>query len=110
MSPTLPEGFEDLAPWAAQWAVPSERERYARRVGSTLPELEAFYQAVQPRLQAALDHLNTYPNDFAAVPEPQRRLAYLVMALMEISRAVEVWRAPDVHATHFRAHRVHIGQ
>lgn len=107
---TLPEGFDDLAPWVERWALPTERARYAQRIGSTLDDLEAFYQAVQPRLQAAMDYLNTFPADPAAVPEPTARLAYLVMALMEISRAVEVWRGTDIHSSHFRPQRVEIFQ
>lgn len=107
---TVPDEFADLAPWADRWALPTERARYTQRVASTLEDLDAFYQAVQPRLQAAMDYLSAFPADPAAVPEPTARLAYLVMALMEVSRAVEVWRGTDIHASHFQPRRVEIFQ
>ena len=51
MSSTFPPQFADLEPFAG-WAVPTERARYAKRLASTMDELQAFYDAAFPRLEA----------------------------------------------------------
>ena len=48
----LPPEFADLEPFA-DWALPTERERYAKRLSSTMDELQAFYDAALPRLEDA---------------------------------------------------------
>ena len=48
----LPPAFEDLEPWA-DWALPTEPERYAKRLASEFDELQAFYDAAFPRLEEA---------------------------------------------------------
>ena len=50
--PTLPADFADLEPFA-EWAIPTERARYAKRLSSTMDELQAFYDAALPRMDAA---------------------------------------------------------
>ena len=42
--PKLPADFEDLEPFA-DWALLSESDRYAKRLASTMDELQAFYDA-----------------------------------------------------------------
>src|SRR5207302_9519159 len=49
---TLPADFSDLEPFA-DWAIPTERARYAKRLASTMDELQTFYDAALPRLEAA---------------------------------------------------------
>ena len=51
--PILPDEFGDLEPFA-DWSLESEAERYAKRLSSTLDELQAFYDAAFPRLEDAL--------------------------------------------------------
>jgi len=48
----LPAAFTELEPFA-DWALPTERERYAKRLASTMDELQAFYDAALPRLEDA---------------------------------------------------------
>ena len=43
----LPPDFADLEPFA-DWALPTEAERYAKRLASTMAELQAFYDAAFP--------------------------------------------------------------
>ena len=50
--PTLPPEFADLEPFA-DWALETEAERYAKRLASTMDELQAFYDAAFPRLEDA---------------------------------------------------------
>ena len=44
---TLPDEFAELAPFA-NWALDSWRERYDKRLESTMDEMQAFYDAKMP--------------------------------------------------------------
>ena len=46
---TLPSQFSEYEPWAAEWCLPTESERYAKRVATAPQELQAFYDAFYPR-------------------------------------------------------------
>lgn len=90
---TLPAAFADLEPFA-DWCLPTEDERYDKRIASTMDELQAFYDAAFPRLEAVLDHLDAL--DINALPEDATRLLQLCNSLMTASFPVEVWRQPRV--------------
>jgi hypothetical protein len=90
---TLPTDFADLEPFA-EWAIPTERARYDKRVGSTMDEMQAFYDAAFPRMEDALAYLEQYEMD--ALPEDAKRLLWLYCALVTVSFPVEVWRQPRV--------------
>lgn len=90
---TFPPEFADLEPLAG-WALPTERERYAKRLASSMDELQAFYDAVFPRLDEGMDYLDRYPYD--DMPEDARNLLWLLSALVTVSFPVEVWRQPRV--------------
>jgi hypothetical protein len=49
----LPPSFADLEPFAETWCLPMERARYARRLSSTMDEMQSLYDAVLPRVEAA---------------------------------------------------------
>jgi hypothetical protein len=89
----LPAEFADLEPYAG-WGLPTERERYARRLASTMDELQAFYDAAFPRLEDAAAYLDRF--ELSALPEDARRLLWLYAALVTVSFPVEVWRQPRV--------------
>jgi hypothetical protein len=91
--PTLPADFADLEAYA-DWALPTERERYGKRLASTMDELQDFYDTAFPRMEAALDFLDQYPLD--AMPEDATRLLWLYAGLVTASFPVEVWRQPRV--------------
>ena len=91
--PILPAEFADLEPFA-DWALPSEDERYDKRIASTMDELQAFYDAAFPRIEDAFTHLEQYPLD--ALPPEAANLLNLLNALMTASFPVEVWRQPRV--------------
>ena len=91
--PALPADYADLEPFA-DWAVPTERARYAKRVSSTMDELQAFYDAAFPRLEAAASYLEQF--DLKAMPDDAKRLLWLSCALVTVSFPVEVWRQPRV--------------
>ena len=89
----LPAAFEDLEPWA-DWALPTEPERYAKRLASEFDELQAFYDAAFPRLEEAAAYLEQLPLD--DLPDDATRLLQLTYSLINISFPIEAWRQPRV--------------
>ncbi len=99
MADQLPPQFADLEPFAA-WALPTEQERYAKRLASTMAELQAFYDVALPRLEDAAVYLEQLPLD--ALPDAATRLLRLCYSLINISFPVEAWhqaRVPDSGAS-----------
>lgn len=90
---TLPADFTDLEPYSA-WCLEFERERYAKRLASDMGEMQAFYDAAFPRLEAAMEYLDQYPLD--ALPDDARHLLWLCYSLVNVSFPVEVWHQPRV--------------
>lgn len=93
MPSTLPSDFADLEPFA-EWAIPTERARYDKRVASTMDEMQAFYDAAFPRMEDALSYLEQFSMD--GLPDDAKRLLWLYCALVTVSFPVEVWRQPRV--------------
>ena len=89
----FPAEFSDLEPFAA-WSLHTEAERYAKRLSSSMVELQAFYDATFPRLEAAMAYLDVL--DYSALPEDATRLLWLCYSLVNVSFPVEVWRQPRV--------------
>jgi len=95
--PLLPREFSDLEPFVADWCLDSEPERYAKRLSSTMDEIQAFYDATMPRAEAAMQYLEKFPLD--DLPEDAHRLLKLLYSLILMSFAVEVWRQPYIPDT-----------
>ena len=95
--PLLPPGFSDLEPFVADWCLDSEPERYAKRLASTMDEIQEFYDAVMPRTADAIAYLEKFPLD--ALPEDAWRLLKLLYSLILISFAVEIWKQPYIPDT-----------
>jgi hypothetical protein len=89
----LPAAFADLEPFTA-WCLPSEKDRFAKRIASTMPELQAFYDAAFPRLQESEDYLEGVALD--GISDEDRNLLWLFASLVTVSFPVEVWRQPRV--------------
>jgi hypothetical protein len=90
----LPEQFAELEPFAESWCRPTERERYAQRMASTIEEMQAFYDAVVPRAEEATTYLGRLPLD--SLPEDATNLLHLLYSMIQVSFPVEVWRQPRV--------------
>jgi hypothetical protein len=90
----LPPEFADLEPWAATWCLATEPERWARRLASSMQELQAFYDALFPRAEEAIAWCDRFPPD--DMPPEARRLLQLLHSLLVVSYAVEVWKQPEV--------------
>ena len=93
MASILPAEFADLEPFA-DWALPTERERYAKRIASSMDQLQAFYDAAFARLQTATDYLKQVRIDDIA--EDDKHLLWLFCALVTVAFPVEAWRQPRV--------------
>jgi hypothetical protein len=90
---TLPAAFADLEPFS-DWCLELERERYAKRLSSTMEEMQAFYDAAFPRLEAAMEYLDQY--ELGALSDDAKHLLWLCYSLVNVSFPVEVWRQPYV--------------
>tara|TARA_R110000787_G_scaffold215561_1_gene324643 strand:+ start:4245 stop:4592 length:348 start_codon:yes stop_codon:yes gene_type:complete len=97
-NPMLPAPFSDLESFAQDWALPSFNQRLQKRASSDMESLRAFYDAVQPRADAALEYLEDF--DLDALPPPQLNLLRLLYALTQVCMAVEMHGVPKVpHAS-----------
>jgi hypothetical protein len=90
----LPPEFADLEPFAATWCIPTERQRFARRLACSMDEMQAFYDACTPRAEAAIVHCDQFPLD--ALPPDAERLLQMLYSLVMVSFPVEAWRQPHV--------------
>ena len=93
MTAHLPAEFVDLEPFL-DWSLETEAERYAKRLASTMDELQSFYDAAFPRLEDAMAYLDALPLD--GLPDDATRLLWLCYSLVNVSFPVEVWRQPRV--------------
>ncbi|MEU6749706.1 hypothetical protein ABZ914_26135 [Spirillospora sp. NPDC046719] len=93
MATTFPSDFADLEPFAG-WALPTERERYAKRIASTMDELQAFYDAAFPRLEGATSYLEQVELD--GISDEDKHLLWLFCALVTVAFPVEAWSQPRV--------------
>jgi hypothetical protein len=90
----LPSGFSDLEPFARVWCLPTERERFARRLASSMDDMQAFYDACFPRAEEAIAYCDQFP--LREIPDDAQRLLQLLYSLVMVSFPVEVWRQPHV--------------
>ncbi len=90
----LPEGFSEFEPFAQKWCLPTEAQRYAMRLASTMDEMQAFYDAFFPRGEEAIAYCEQFPLD--DMPEDAERLLQLLYSLVMVSFPVEAWRQPHV--------------
>jgi hypothetical protein len=86
VSGCFPDGFTQLEAFES-WALPTERERHARKSSASMAEVRAFYDAMLPILPVALDHLNGFA--LTDLPEPERRLLDLCLAMTEAASTIE---------------------
>jgi hypothetical protein len=91
---TFPEQFAALEPYAG-WALQSERDSYAKRLDSSIDELQEFYDAAFALIVQAREHLQSVPYD-KNMSDEDKHLMWLYCALSTVSFPVEVWRQPRV--------------
>ena len=94
MTAMLPAEFADLEPFAADWCLPTEPERFAKRLASSMPEMQALYDATTRRAEAAMKYLDQYPLE--DLPPAALHLMQLLYSMIMVSFPVECWRDPRV--------------
>jgi hypothetical protein len=93
----LPPEFADLEPFVDDWCLDSEPERYAKRLSSTMDEIQTFYDAIFPRAEAAIVYLDKFP--LHDLPDDAHQLLKLLYSLILVSFPVEIWRQPYIPDT-----------
>ena len=91
--PGLPEEFRDLLPYL-DWALEPERARTEKRVSSSMESIRDFYDAVMPRLEAMILHLEDFRD--GPKPAPAQRLYLISLSLVEIANLVELYKRREV--------------
>ena len=94
MTTLLPAEFSDLEPFAAKWCLPTERERFAQRMASSMDEIQTFYDVFLPRAEDAIAYCDKFSLD--DLPEDAERLLQLLYSLVMVSFPVEAWRQPNI--------------
>ena len=90
--PSLPSAFAELGGFVQTWCLPTEAERWNRRLASSLAEMREFYDAFFPRLEEAIEYCDKFPLD--DLPEDAMRLLYLIYSLVMVAMAVEIFGQP----------------
>ena len=94
-SATLPAEFAEFQDYVnAGWGEAKRVDRTEKRLTSTMDEIQAFYDAVVPRLIEILEYLDEFPID--DMPDQQQCLLNLCYGIAEIRNAVESFGQPDV--------------
>ncbi|MEU6260484.1 hypothetical protein [Streptomyces sp. NPDC047043] len=96
MAFVFPPEYAALEPFA-DWALPTEKARYAKRIASTMDELDAFYNAAFPFLQSGTEYLQQV--SMQDISEEEKHLLWLFCALVTVAFSVEAWRQPKVPDT-----------
>jgi hypothetical protein len=91
--PRLPEAFADLEPFAEDWCLATEPERWNRRLATPLEAVQVFYDACFPRAEAAIAYCDGF--DLNALPPDVGHLLQMLHSLALVSYATEVWRQPE---------------
>jgi hypothetical protein len=89
----LPSEFADLEPFL-DWDLPTEPGRYAKRLASSMAEMQAFYDAAFPRMNDVIGYCDKFPLD--DLPEDARTLMHLMQSLIMVSFPIEAWKQPRV--------------
>ena len=93
MTAMLPTEFADLEQFS-EWCLPSEPERFAKRLASSMAEMQAFYDAITPRAEEAISYCDKFPLD--DMPEDVLNLMHLLYSMIMVSFPVECWKQPRV--------------
>ena len=103
----LPTGFEKLEQYVSNWALPTEKDRMMKRVGSTMEEIRPFYDEVMPLMEQIGAYFTKKPVSERLSAE-EENLFRLGCAYMEVSRCFEAWSANDVRHDFFSPAKIEI--
>jgi hypothetical protein len=88
----LPSAFAELEPYAEIWCLPTETERWNRRLATSMVDMREFYDAFFPRLEDAIDYCDKYSLD--DMPDDAINLLHLIYSLVMVAMAVEIFKQP----------------
>jgi hypothetical protein len=88
----LPDGFEGLEPFVADWVRDSNNERWQQRSAMSMAQIQDFYDAMLAQSEDAIAYLDTFPLD--AMPADAERLFKLLLAIAHAAIAVEMHGQP----------------
>jgi hypothetical protein len=89
MAGVLPDSYQELEPFAADWCLDTQDERQRKRRTSTREELSRFYTAIMPRLKEILGEVDRFP--LGQIPESHRPLFSMALSLTEVAPNVELY-------------------
>src|ERR1700712_952644 len=90
----LPEEFADLERFS-DWCLPTEEERYQKRLASSMADMQEFYDAGMQRLPGIMVYVDArFP--LASMPEDAKALVHLGQSIVMVSFPIEVWKQPRV--------------
>src|ERR1700740_544349 len=89
----LPSEFSDLERFS-DGCLATEPERYAKRLASSMTEMQDLYDTCLSRLEEAIAYLAKFPLD--ELPDCARARVLLVQTRLLVSFPVEVWKQPRV--------------
>jgi hypothetical protein len=93
MTAVFPAEFADLEEFA-DWCLPTEAQRYAKRLSSTMADMQAFYDAVTSRAEEAIAYCDKFALD--DLPEDVLNLMHLLYSMIMVSFPTECWKQPRV--------------
>ena len=102
---TLPDQFAAMQPLVNDWALGSEAARNGKRRASSMQQIQDYYDAVEPQMEAIMTYLNGFT--LAETPNVPNHVLYLALMFMELSTAVELYQTVDVPES-FPAERYNI--
>jgi hypothetical protein len=90
----LPNGFPELEPYVAGWAIDNEKDRYLKLHRSELEDVRTFYNAVFARIDDIIDRLNQTP--LASFSNEEKTLLNLAMTFAETAHPIDLnWKGVD---------------
>ena len=89
----LPAEFVGLEPFL-DWDLATEPERYAKRLASSMAEMQAFYDVAFPKLNDVIAYCDKFPLD--DLPDDAKTLMHMMQSLIMVSFPIEAWKQPRV--------------
>ena len=93
MTAVLPPEFADLERFS-EWCLATERQRYEKRLRSSMTEMQAFYDAITPRAEEAIAYCDMFSLD--DMSDDVVNLMYLLYSMIMVSFPVECWKQPRI--------------
>jgi hypothetical protein len=93
MTAMLPPEFAELERFS-DWCLPSEAERYHKRLNSSMHEMQALYDAITPRAEEAIAYCDKFSLD--DMHDDVLNLMRLLYSMIMVSFPVECWKQPRV--------------